>query len=339
MATKPIPNRASVSISSFPQGWQASQPWVTEGVRMACCRLFAQSAMQETDGNAQVRLGAHRTAINTQVLKTVGALLEPQQAEISPSFVIDLLLQIEDLAHIGDGIIIPRESRVAVIAPGWARIAGGLPLEHSEHPESGVQAVHANTIGRIAELSKDFRTLDPETEHSEVFRWLSRSSNEIFSELFASLPNVVSSPPPQDRTYYYHARALSARTRRDRWQAKEPDESFTIARTGTQPVHYFLRTTSEQPGARWLDIDHETARKWILLAEKLTGATNRIRATPTSNGITLLLPDMFPNAWTSALLACSSRVSPQENGWTLEISPQVRTLADILFGAANIKLI
>jgi hypothetical protein len=336
MTTKTSPVRASVSLASSVQNW--SQPWLTEVVRMASCRLFAQSATQGTDDNPEQGMGVHRTAINAQVLKTVGALLDPQNKDFSPSFVIELLLRMEDLAATGDGIIIPRESRIVVITPGWARIAGGLPLEQSEHPDTGLKAVHANTLGRTAQLAKDFRTDNSEIEHSEVLLWVSGSTDEIFSDLTDSLPKAAVSAPPQDRTHFYHARAGTAQTRRERWQPNEPNEPFLIARTGTQPVHYFLRTTSKL-GDRWLDISHEAARKWILLAEKLSGTTNRIRATPTSNGITFFLPDMFPNAWTVALFACASRVSEQEKGWQLEIGTEISTLANELFVASNIKLI
>jgi hypothetical protein len=76
-----------------------------------------------------------------------------------------------------------------------------------------------------------------------------------------------------------------------------------------------------------------------LLAEKLAGSTNRIPEKADGNGVSLLLPDMLPKAWTAALFACASKVVPAEKGWTLEIQNEAMGLLEILLRSANIELI
>jgi hypothetical protein len=86
-------------------------------------------------------------------------------------------------------------------------------------------------------------------------------------------------------------------------------------------------------------VSHEEARKWLLLAEKASNATNRISAKAETNGVSFLLPDMLPKAWMASLFACAARVVPEEKGWTLEVHAGGMALLEALLRSANIELI
>ena len=238
------------------------------------------------------------------------------------------------------GTYIPRESRVVRLTECWGRIAGGLPLELSEHPEGGTESLHWESVGRVVRMAQDFAPHDHGTEYSEVFRWAAKSVERLFADLCDGLPERPSSPPPEETTHYYNSQYRRVRTRGDRWQNRFPGGAFVIARTGSLPVHYCVHVRREgQREAAWFDVSHEEARRWVLLAEKLAGSTNRIAAKADGHGVSLLLPDMLPEAWTAALFACASEVVPVEKGWTLGIQNEAMTLVKILLQNANIELI
>jgi hypothetical protein len=189
-------------------------------------------------------------------------------------------------------------------------------------------------------MAQNFSLHDQGTEYSEVFQWSTRSADRIFSDLCEELPDRSASPPPEDATAYYNAQHQRARTRGDRWQNRLPDAAFVVARTGSQPTHYSVRVRQEgQRSDEWFEITHQEARRWVLLAEKLTGSMNRIPMNLKESGLSLFLPDMLPKAWTAAIFACASTVVPAEKGWTLEIQTEARELLEMLLRGANIQLI
>jgi hypothetical protein len=340
--SKPSPTlaRAAIRISTagvyqepFP-----TQAWLAEAVRTVASRLYGQVGMEASEENSSAPFAVHRTAITGQVSKTFGALLDEGAPHLSVSWVLELLLQIEDLAHIGQGYYIPRESRVVRLAHGWGRIAGGLPLDSSEHPDKGIKSVQRGTIGRLVRLAENFSPHDHGTEYSEVFEWMTRNADQIFSDLCERLPERSASRPPADATVYYNAQYQRARTRRDRWQNKFPEGAFVVARIGSLPTHYYVHISKgEHSGMSWFEVTKEEARKWVLLAETVAGTTNPFRVDGNGKSVGLFLPDMLPAAWTAALFACSSTVIPGDKGWTLEIKPEARGLLEILLRGANIQ--
>ena len=191
---------------------------------------------------------------------------------------IDLLVLLEDLAQIGRGYCVPRESRVVRLARNWGRIAGGLPLYSSEHPDLGIKSVHDNTIGRVAELIDGFDSHDRGTEHSEVFAWMGRNTEQIFAGLNQDLPDRRSSQPPEKAVVFYNAGFHRARTRGHRWQGKAPRDQFVVARTTGLPTHYFICFAKGSSSWQWFELSKEEARKWVLLVEKCAGTTNVVRA-------------------------------------------------------------
>ena len=335
------PKCAGIFISDADPNWRPTQAWLAESTRMVTARMFAQALTQNFGKNDAETDAVHKAAITNQVSKVFGALIDENIPAFSISWIVDLLVQLQDLADIGFGYHIPRESRIIRLSHGWGRIAGGLPIELSEHPEGGIKTVLAGTIGRLVKLSDNFAQHDQNTEHSKVFQWMSRSSDMHFSNLCERLPEKSSTRPPEDETEYYNAQYQRARTRGERWQNRLPDEAFVVARTRGLTMHYYVFFLTEAETCKgWFEVTHEEARNWILLAEKLAGTTNQIRARDNDRVSSLLLPDMLPAAWTVAVLSCASTVVlAEKNGWIVEVQQEARDLMETLLRGANILLI
>jgi hypothetical protein len=335
------PKCAGIFISDVDPKWRPTQVWLAEITRMVIARMFAQTMTQNFEKKDEETNAIHKSAITNQVSKVFGALFDEYAPPFSISWIVDLLVQLQDLADIGYGYHIPRESRIVRLAHGWGRIAGGLPLELSEHPEGGIQAVLGGTIGRLVKLSENFAQHDQNTEHSKVFHWMSRSAEMHYSDLREQLAEKNSTRPPEDKTEYYNAQYQRARTRRDRWQNKLPDHAFVVARTQGLPLHYYVYIPIEsKTGKGWFEVTHEEARNWIILAEKRASTINQIRVTSNDNGSTFLLPDMLPAAWTMAILSCASTVVlAEKNGWIVVVQKEALDLMGILLRGANILLL
>jgi hypothetical protein len=340
--SKPVttPKCAGIFIFDADANWRPTQVWLAEATRMVTARMFAQTLTQNFGKKDAETNAVNKAAITSQVSKVFGALFDENAPLFSIAWIVDLLVQLQDLADIGFGYHIPRESRIVRLSHGWGRIAGGLPLELSEHPEGGIKNVLGGTIGRLVKLSDNFAQHDQNTEHSKVFQWMSRSDTH-YSDLCEQLPEKSSTRPPEDETEYYNAQYQRARTRGERWQNRLPDQAFVVARTRGLPMHYYVFVPTEaETGKGWFEVTHEEARNWILLAEKRAGTTNQIRVTANDNGSTFLLPDMLPAAWTMAILSCASTVVlAEKSGWIVEAQQEPRDLMEILLRGANIILI
>src|ERR1035437_1825030 len=335
------PKCASIFISDTDPNWRPTQVWLAEATRMVTSRMFAQTMTQNFEKKEAETNAVHKSAITSQVAKVLGALFNGNAPQFSISWIVDLLVQIQDLADIGYGYHIPRESRIVRLTHGWGRVAGGLPLELSEHPDGGIQTVLGGTIGRLVKLSENFAQHDQNTEHSKVFHWMLRSADAHYSDLREQLPEKSSARPPEDETEYYNAQYQRVRARRDRWQNKLPDHAYVVARTRGLPMHYYVYIPTEaETGNGWFEATHEEERNWIILAEKRAGTINQIRVTSNDNGSTFLLPDMLPTAWTMAILSCASTVVlAEKNGWIVEVQQDARELMEILLRGVNILLI
>jgi hypothetical protein len=307
---------------------------------MVASRLFAQVEAEGGEKSDALPVAVHKAAITAQISKVFGALFDETAPHFSGSWLVDLLVQLGDLGDIGHGYYIPRESRIVRLTSKWGRIAGGLPVELSEHPDEGVQFVLDETVGRLVKLRESFAKHDHGTEHSEVYKWQTNTVEQIHAELCEGLPERAASRPPEEATEFYNAGFGRGRTRGERWHKKIPAEAFVVARTGTLPTHYYiLGTNATHRGKVWFEVEKEQARWWILLVEKRAGATNLIRTSTSDKGERFILPNMLPGAWTTAIQACASTVTPVEKGWTLEIQPEARELLETLLRGANILLI
>lgn len=318
--------------------WRANQCWLAERVRTVTTLCYAQVQTEPGRNSTGAPAAVHKAAITAQVSRAFGALYDETAPQLLVSWIVDLLVQIADFGDVGFGYYIPRESRIIRLSPTWARIAGGLPLDASEHPGGGLRLVLDDTVGRAVKLADDFRHHDHETEHSEVYAWQSSTNEEICARLLARLPERPVTQPQDGITEFYNVAFRGGRTRGDRWQKRTPAQDFIVARSGTLPTNYFLILT--KPGHRgeaWFELDKEAARRWILLAERTAGLKNLIPLRNEHTDSTFWLPNMLPGAWTSAILACASAVTPDEDrAWRIQFNHNAFEPMDIVLRSANI---
>ena len=328
MISRKQTTRAQIEILPPPIELTRGTPWIAEALRATISRMYA-----ETGGEP-----VHRTAITSHVSKAflstdVDTLLN------QPSSIFDILVVIEDVADVGNGYYMPRESRVTRLSPSFGRIAGGLPYEHSEHPDSDEELLKPITIGRIVRLDPAV-SVDPDTvEYSSVIEWTKQTPRWIYERLIEELPRHGVSRPIEHEVYFYHADPKRGYSRRDRWRTKEPKATFGVARCGMSPVHYFLfGNVRGRSDHEWIELTKEAARKWILLMERTADIRNRMQTIREGSQLSFTLPDMLPREWTSAILACATDALVIEKGWrvTCDASTE-QALTDILT-SANIEL-
>src|SRR5262249_29921266 len=133
-----VPRYAGLSITDCYQDWRPTQAWLAEKVRMVATRLYAQAEVVSDNKPDQSPIAVHIAAITTQVSKLFGALYDETTPQFSESLLVQLLVLFGDFGDVGHGYYIPRESRIVRTRGRWGRIAGGLPIEISEHPETGI---------------------------------------------------------------------------------------------------------------------------------------------------------------------------------------------------------
>ena len=228
---------SGIAISDVYGNWRPTQAWLAEVTRTTATRMFAQASLWGNESAVEFPVAVHGGALTAQVHRLFGPLFDKDAPHFSVPRLIDLLVRLDDLGHIGNGYYVPRESRVVRLAEGWGRIAGGLPLELSEHPEGGIESPACESLGRIARLACDFAPYDQGTEYSEVFRWGDKSVDKLFCDLCERLPERVASAPPEENTVYYNSQHHRDRNRASRWQSRLSSGLFVVARTGSQPVH------------------------------------------------------------------------------------------------------
>jgi hypothetical protein len=328
---------SSLAISKSLQEWSATQSWLAEVIRAVATILYAKATEEARESSP---FAIHRNAISGQVVRTFGLILDETAPELSVSGGIDILVRLGDLATIGEGYCIPRESRIVRLTRNWGRIGGGLPLSFSEHQDAGVKAPPMATIGRIVELVEDSDVDDRGTEHSDVFTWIRSNDDQIISLLIQALPDRPSSQPPNGSVKFYHAELTRVRMRGDRWQNKAVENQFAVARTTRLPTHYMVCFRKENlSGWRWFEVSKEEARKWIMLAERRAGTKNKLPAKHSADEVHLWLPDMLPDAWTTALFSCSATICPTDGGWQLGFPGDVLPLLRMILQSANLELI
>jgi hypothetical protein len=306
---------------------------------MVATRLYAQVKEEAENKDEGQPVAVHKAAITAQVAKIFGALYDKTVPQFSESWIVDLLVQLGDLGHTSHGYYIPRESRIVRLTTGWGRIAGGLPIEFSEHADKGIGPVLDSTMGRLVKLFGDFEEFDQNTEHSEIFDWLTSTDKNKHAKLSSRLPARTVSSPPKEATVFYNAGFRRGRTRGDRWHNKIPAEAFVVARSGYD--YYLMTAKTGQCWKECFELEKEEARLWILLAEKMAGTLNELRMKQGNEGRTFFLPDMLPGAWTSGILACASSVTEEKekSGWMVEVEFEALELVVILLLSANIQLI
>ena len=324
------------SLSSVDYGWHPSQPWFVEAIRAATATLYATADNASSVGR---RSGVHRNAISGQLSRKLKGAVSETDLHLTTSLGIDILLDLNDFAHIGGGYCIPRESRLVRLAPLWGRIAGGLPLPASEHPDTAVDIIYENTIGRIVKLLDDSQPPDRLDEYSEVYNWIRKTPEQRYLDLACRLSNKAQSEPSNRNVQFYDTGARRARTRKDRWQESLQRNYYVVARTTGVPSYYYVCIPKGRASWQWFEISNETARKWILLAEDAAGVTNSIRCEDAKSLFNIKIPNMLPKAWASALITCSVKALYSEGRWELSVPAETVNATQILLRSANIQMI
>jgi hypothetical protein len=327
------PTIQGIHLSERWRNWRSTQPWLADIIRASVAEEYAE-VLQSDDTNTG---GVHRNAVNAHVSKAFGALLSPDHLDLSISDTVDLLVRLGDLGELGEGYLIPRESRILVLPDVWARVAGGMPSSSSEHDEIGISDLGTGTVGRIVQTNDQFDRANVDTEHSELLYWMTENPDEIFTHLSRRLPERPSMEPVESSLRFYHA-GIKSTTRRGRWQIEPSRELFVVARTGTSPVRYYVYFSTKPIPSRWFSLQKDDAKKWLLLAERYCLTTNRIHTERLDGQVTARLPDMLPDSWTVALLACSSAVIPIEMGWNVTIPANVWPLFQLILKIGNMRI-
>ena len=332
-----VTDAVGVYVSEEYKDWRPSQAWLAEMTRSVTTCLYAQAKALSGKNEKKVNAAVHHAAIISQTLKAYGALYVDTLPQAVITCIIDLLVQLEDIGHIGNGYYIPRESRVVQLTTGWGRIAGGLPLELSEYEAAETGEVLTSTVGRVVRLLNGFSRKDREAEYSEVFQWLQATTKKKHQRLYNRLTGCSVPRPPADITKYYNVKYRHAKYRRQRWNMQMPDADFVVSYTGIQPRHYYIVETES---GKWYELENEEARRWILLVEEVAGVVNTIPKGNGPLGSKFTLPNMLPKAWTTGIISCASTIEKkEEGGWILEVPDEANDILKTMLSASNIKLI
>lgn len=311
------------------------QPALLEVLRGVCCSNYAR-AMQNPPLHG--KRAVHRNAVAGHASRLAAACLRTADETLSVSEGIDLLIDLGDIAHVGGGYCIPRESRIIRFSERYGRIGGGLPLSHSQHSGIGVKEPQIETLGRLVSLSNVPTTDGPMVEHSLAWQWRSQSADALLVGLHADLPTSPVGEPP-DPVYYNAARR--GQSRRDRWQSHRGSAEYTVARTEHPIRHYYLTRTRRRSSSLidWFDLDNEVARLWLLWAERDVETRNRLRGTWDESTATLRLPNFLPKPITFALVACASETRPISSGHDLVFPREASSAVEEICRSANVEIL
>src|ERR1035441_4283750 len=94
---------ASVSISDVYHDWRPTQVWLAEVTRTVATRMFAQTNLKDDESGNEATIAVHRGALTGQVRKIFGALFDESAPHLSVTWIVDLLVHLDDLGGISHG--------------------------------------------------------------------------------------------------------------------------------------------------------------------------------------------------------------------------------------------
>lgn len=326
-----------VSLSPPPARLYPGQPWLLEVLRSYAAAQYAHAVSVV---RADIPQAVHRAAIDGAASTALGPVISTDISDVSISRGIDLLIMIGDLAHIGHGYFVPRESRVVRMSRNFGRIAGGLPLTFIEHTGAQIADVHTDTLGRIVPLPPEAKRDSAAVEHATSLRWEAADHDDLFSRLAASLPAKPVSASPDGSVAFYSVASKRTGRRTERWQPHDPGAPFIVARSTHLPRQYFVcLRASRSRSLQWFEVPSDSAREWLLLAEKTAGVTNRIRGTHLDSGLQICIPNILPKSVMRAVLVCASNAVPIDGGWDILVPTRAVPAAAAIFRSANLEVI
>ncbi|CAN5643013.1 hypothetical protein BH09VER1_BH09VER1_16160 [soil metagenome] len=311
-------NSGAFSISQ--ETTTASWPWLAEIIRTTACQMFALSG--EDPSRQPPR---HSNEILSEVRHRLGSVdsFSPEKDDLRAIF--RLLILLEDFAHIRRGSYLPRETRILLIAPGYARIAGGLPLLFSEFKEYGVSLCATETIGRIATVSQVIER-PQDWSFSNAFIWGELSLDERFDLLLARTGSISSGT--SDNVFFYNPKKREYYRGR-RWQKAPVRGEFAIARREGKTNAYFLVLNSGMTSKeRWHDISYEDAKSWLVAIDQAAGTVHSVEKHIEHDVILLDLPMNMPTFCIEALVSIASRVSYEKPLWKFRVPLSLGPVVD-----------
>lgn len=307
-----------------------SASYLAECIRAAAGMAYADSQKEET-----ASFSCHRNRIMSAVTARLGSGLACETSREQLSELFDILADLGDLAHVGNGDYVPREFRVTRFAEEWGRISGGLPLEclnvSGELIEDHFESIP--TIGRMVKLAAGSSPDDWEV--AEYYFWTKASDQELYAHLLEDLSGAKC-PPMADSCVFYDV-GRRARTRGDRWHSRPIGSgSFAVARKAGPVASYYVILFGAKGGtAQWREVTPDDARKWILLSERIAKVKNYIRGEEGPESVVVYVPDMLPRFARVALFSCASEVVRREKGWNIEIPNLLRDFFDTVLDCSN----
>ncbi len=329
----------SVVVKDYDVTSLPTQAWFFERLRCAMSQAYSLRLKDEQD-EIDTPDGVHQGWVAGFVSRALGSVVNQDVPQFSVIEGLRLLTMLGDVAPIGNGYYLPRESRVTVFTSGWGRISGGLPLSESEHNSANVvdDDASGDTLGRAVRLKRDEKM--PGSEDLRRVIGVDTPTEALVKDLIGVLPSSACRITDDGDVSFYDATLRRARTRGERWQAvNKCVGDVIVARTRGLPSHYFVWVGKNVGGqGEWLPVGKDIARIWIVVAERLAGSRNRIRGKRVGSEGIFLLPDMLPDVWTMAIMACSSCCVRLEKCYDLRIPARTEPAVDALLASASIEV-
>jgi len=301
------------------------ESYLAELIRAEVGRTYATVCVSSVE-----KFSCHRNRIQSAVRARLGSgLAYPYTAE-ALSAVFESLVTIGDIADVGKGDYVPRETRVTIFVDGWGRISGGLPLDCGGYAGLGIRdhLEDIPSIGRMVRLEQGI-PLPEDWEVASTYFWSRASDEQIYGHLFE---NTLGGRVPEiTESCVFYNPSYRGRSRRERWQNRAvAAKPFVVVRKTGQNTAYFVIVSEI-----WYEISPDDARKWVLLAERLAKARNYLRADECEGAFVLRLPNMLPQFASAALFSAACGIAQTEKGWDLKIGNSLREYVSVILEVCN----
>lgn len=283
----------------------ASWSWLAELIRATCCQLYALGGDNDT-----VRLPQHSNGILSEVQRRVGDVNAFSPTRDDLRLIFRLLCRLEDFAHVRRGTYIPRETRIMLFSPKYARIAGGLPIQFSEYSDEGVVLCEAATIGRIVEVACEDKTAPLEWSRSRCFDWGAMSLSQRVSMLCAKAQKQTMNL--KENISFYNPKKPQAYWRGSRWQNSPIRAKYCVARLSGLKKDYFLVSDSGGSAERWFEICYGDARCWLVVIDQMANVVHTVKRQIEGGIIRLTLPMNMPDFCLEAMASASSHFQKED---------------------------
>lgn len=312
-------NNGQFTLESY--NGAVSWPWMAEIIRTTCCQLYALGGIDDCQ-----RPPRHSNEILSEVRRRLGHVdgFSPEKDILRTIFL--LLLRLGDFAHVQRSAYIPRETRILLFSPNYARVAGGLPLPFSEYKDEGVVLCETETIGRIVEVANEQEDIPIEWSFSRCFIWGRMSIAERVEMQFSRVRRQT--PAITENVAFYNPKKVRAYHRGERWQGSAPKLEYTIARGAGIPHDYFLVLDCGSKTEQWFETSYEDARCWWVIIDQIAGTAHSVRRQTENSIIRFTLPMNMPDFCIEAMASASSHLHREKHLWHFSVPECFAPLVD-----------